>query len=63
MKKINMELTELEYWITQRKRKKIRLWQIAKEIGCSIPLLSQFENGKINIAYSSQQIYKQIINQ
>lgn len=60
---INMELSEREYWITQRKRRKIRLWQIAEVIGCSVPLLSMFENGKSNIDYSSQEIYKQMINQ
>lgn len=60
---VYMELSEREYWVTQRKRKKIRLWQIAEQIGCSVPLLSQFENGKCNIDYFSEQIYKQIINQ
>lgn len=61
---VNMDdLTEREKYILMRKRKKISLNELAQKIGCSISLLSKYENGKINIDQSKERKYKQIIRE
>ena len=44
------DLNEREKYSVWRKRNRVRLLDIAEYCGCSIPLISMWENGKQNIA-------------
>lgn len=54
-------MTEREHYFLQRKRKKIKLHEIANQIGCSVALLSMYENGKTQISPDKERKYKQFI--
>lgn len=55
------EMTEKEQLFMLRRKKKILLKDIAKEIGCSIALLSKFENNLIKMDVSKSRKYKEFI--
>ena len=55
------DLTERQYYTFQRKMKKIRLREIAEVLGCSVPLISMWENGKTDINDYYVKNYKQFI--
>jgi transcriptional regulator with XRE-family HTH domain len=44
-----------------RKQKKIKLRDIAKEIGVSVPMLSMYENELVNLSKEKEDIYREII--
>ena len=44
-----------------RKRKKIRIVNIAKEIGCSHSLISKYENGTADMSNEKLMKYRSII--
>jgi len=61
MQKVNMELTEKEYYRTLRKQKKIRLREIAEVLKCSIAFISMHENDKCDMTPQAINTYKQFI--
>lgn len=54
-------MNEREEYLLKRKRKKIRLKQIADHIGCSVALLSRWETGGYGIAEEKKRKYKDFI--
>ena len=58
-----MNLSENEILMVKRKRAGLRLTQIAKKMGCTLPLLSMFENGKCYLGNDKLEQYKAIINE
>ncbi|MEY9866621.1 transcriptional regulator with XRE-family HTH domain [Peribacillus sp. B2I2] len=53
--------TKDEY-VLKRRRKKIRLRQIAEDIGCSQSLISQYETGNCDMDRVKVQKYKEFID-
>lgn len=51
---------KMKYFL-MRKQKKIRLKEIANYIGCSIALLSMFENNQLNIDPEKERKYVEFI--
>ena len=58
---LTMILTEKEKYIILRKRKKIRIVNIAKEIGCCHSLISKYENGVADMSNDKIFKYRSII--
>ncbi|MHB8065272.1 MAG: helix-turn-helix domain-containing protein [Ruminiclostridium sp.] len=56
-------LKEREQYQVWRKRNKVRLSDVAKFCECSVPALSQWENGIINISDKLLASYNEFINQ
>lgn len=54
-------INERESYTALRRRKRIRLREIAKYIGCSVSLLSQYENGSDRILPDKVRKYKRYI--
>jgi len=54
------ETNRFDYFVL-RKKKRIRLKEIATEIDCSLALLSMYENDKCNISIQKEQRYKEYI--
>lgn len=54
-------INERESYTALRRRKRIRLREVAKHIGCSVSLLSQYENGSNRILPDKVRKYKQYI--
>lgn len=59
--KVNFQLTEKEQYILLRKRKKIKLRQIAEYLDCSMMLISLYENDKSGMAENKVTRYKEYI--
>lgn len=57
-----MELTRREEYVIKRKRKGIRLRQIANYIGCSEALLCKYEKGHIDLKDSTKKLYEYFID-
>ncbi|WP_307397812.1 helix-turn-helix domain-containing protein [Bacillus horti] len=57
-----MDLKQREIYTIKRKRKKIRLTQIAKVIGCSQSLLSRFEMGETGLHPDKLEKYQTYID-
>ena len=53
---------ERQYYSAIRRKKKIRLRQIAEELKVSVPLLSMWESNKTNMSLQNVTHYKQIID-
>lgn len=53
-----MELMQL---LMTRRQKRITLKELSEHIGCSISLLSLYENNKVSLDTIKQQKYKQYI--
>lgn len=51
---------KIKYFL-MRKQKKIRLKEIANYIGCSIALLSMYENNQLNIDPEKERKYVEFI--
>jgi transcriptional regulator with XRE-family HTH domain len=51
---------KMKYFL-MRKQKKIRLKEIANYIGCSIALLSMYENNQLNIDPEKERKYVEFI--
>lgn len=58
-----INLKEREIYVIKRKRKKIRLKELAEYVGCSVALLSKYENGATNLNPEKLQLYKRYIDQ
>ena len=58
---VDMLLTDKEKYIVWRKRKKITIVNIAKEIGCSHSLISKYENGTADMSNEKLMKYRKII--
>jgi len=56
-----MILTDKEKYIVWRKRKKITIVNIAKEIGCSHSLISKYETGVADMSNDKIVKYRSII--
>ena len=56
-----MILTEKEKYIMLRKRKKIRIVNIAKEMDCCHSLISKYENGTADMSSGKIVKYRSII--
>ncbi|WP_394175603.1 XRE family transcriptional regulator [Guptibacillus hwajinpoensis] len=56
-------MNEREYYLLIRKRKKIKLWVIAKHLNCSIAHLSKYETFKSDMSPSLIRGYKHYIDQ
>ncbi|MGB9856208.1 MAG: XRE family transcriptional regulator [Caldisericum exile] len=54
-------ISEREKWLLERRRKDILLKDIAEAIGCSIALLSYYENGTKNLSAEKEKAYKEYI--
>jgi transcriptional regulator with XRE-family HTH domain len=57
-----MDLNEREFYMIQRKRKHLKLKQLAKHIGVSISMISQHELGKNTLSDEKYRHYKEFIN-
>ncbi|MEQ6356085.1 transcriptional regulator [Lysinibacillus sp. KCTC 33748] len=53
-------MTQIELFL-MRRQKQIRLTDIARHIGCSIALLSKYENNKVAMEANKVQKYKEFI--
>lgn len=51
-----------ELYIYKRRGLKIKLREVAKYIGCSISLISRYENNDINISDTKEYLYKEYID-
>ena len=51
-----------DLYIIKRRKNKIRLKELAKYIGCSISLLSRYENYDIEMSDAKEYLYKQYID-
>lgn len=54
------DLTQMEVFL-MRRQKKIKLSQIAEYIGCSVALLSKYENNKVAMDLVKVKKYNQFI--
>lgn len=54
-------MDDRDYYFLLRKKKKIRLKEIAQELGCSIALISFYENEKCNMSDDKILKYQRII--
>jgi transcriptional regulator with XRE-family HTH domain len=52
-----------EEYLIKRRRKKISMQQIAKQIGCSQSLISRYETGDVKMSDSKLQRYREYIDQ
>ncbi|KKQ06069.1 MAG: Helix-turn-helix protein [Candidatus Moranbacteria bacterium GW2011_GWF1_36_4] len=59
---ITREFSDRQAFAIERKYKNIKLKEIALVLGCSVPLLSLYENGRANMNDYFVKKYKQIIN-
>jgi transcriptional regulator with XRE-family HTH domain len=57
-----MELTRREEYVIKRKRKGIRLRQIANYIGCSEALLCKYEKGHLDLKEHVKEMYEKFID-
>ncbi|WP_234404918.1 helix-turn-helix domain-containing protein [Paenibacillus bouchesdurhonensis] len=55
------KINERESYTAVRRRKKITLREIAEYIGCSVSLISQYENGSNRILPDKVRKYKRYI--
>lgn len=55
-------MNEREMYTIKRRQKKIRLHQIASNIGCSTALLSRFETGDCQMSVEKKRKYKEFID-
>lgn len=51
-------MQDRDVYAFRRKKKKIRLREIAKYIGCSIALLSRYENNELDMKEEKIKLYK-----
>lgn len=58
-----MELTEREEYIIKRKRKGIRLKEIAKKLGCSEALICKYEKGHLDLKTDVLKAYQNYIDE
>ncbi|ERM91926.1 hypothetical protein O163_08235 [Caldanaerobacter subterraneus subsp. yonseiensis KB-1] len=58
-----MEITKREEYILKRKRKGIRLKQIANYIGCSEALLCKYEKGHLELKDKIKKMYENFIDE
>lgn len=56
-------MDDRDYYFLQRKKKGIRLKEIAEKLGCSIALISFYENEKCNMSDDKILKYQQIIKE
>ncbi|ADL07755.1 helix-turn-helix domain-containing protein [Thermosediminibacter oceani] len=54
-------MEEREILMLERRRKNIKLREIAKAIGCSISLLSRWERGECHIAPEKLRRYREFL--
>jgi transcriptional regulator with XRE-family HTH domain len=59
---MTVALTETELFI-MRKRKRIKLSQVAEFVDCSISLLSRFENQQVSMDKKKIKKYREFIEQ
>ncbi|MGM7635496.1 helix-turn-helix domain-containing protein [Bacillus sp. Hm123] len=55
-------MTEKEEYLLKRRRKNIRLVQLASVLGCSHALISMYENNKSNMSQERINKYKNYID-
>lgn len=55
-------MSDKDFYIIKRRKRKIRLRQIAEYIGCSPSLLSKYENDLVEMAGDKVRKYKDFIN-
>ncbi|WP_003545425.1 hypothetical protein [Desulfotomaculum nigrificans] len=58
-----MIITKKEMYILKRKKKKIKLTEIANHIKCTPQLLSMYENEKCDISEEKLNMYKKYIDE
>lgn len=56
-------MTTKEEYILQRRKKKIRLRQLAEYIGCSMSLISRFETGDCDMDKAKIVKYQEFIDE
>lgn len=62
MRRKGIEMTyEVEKYFLMRRRKGITLKQVAKYVGCSVSMLSLYENGRCNMDVNKKVKYKEFI--
>ncbi|HHV73422.1 MAG TPA: helix-turn-helix transcriptional regulator [Thermoanaerobacterium sp.] len=49
------------YYMVRRKEKNLKLKDVAKYVGCSVSILSRFENGVCNISPDKERKYIEYI--
>jgi transcriptional regulator with XRE-family HTH domain len=57
-KYVDLDFSLREIYQMLRKKKKIKLKVIANVVGVSIPMLSMYENGIVNLQYDKEQKYR-----
>lgn len=58
-----MELTKREEYIIKRKRKGIRLKEIANKLNCSEALICKYEKGHLELKADMLKAYQQYIDE
>jgi transcriptional regulator with XRE-family HTH domain len=56
-----VKLTDRETFKTLRQQKRIKLKAIALQLGVSVPMLSMYENAKVNLNTNKEVKYREII--
>lgn len=57
-----MTINEREYFVAMRRRKNIKLRELAEYIACSISLLSKYEKYQCDISEPKENQYKKYIS-
>jgi transcriptional regulator with XRE-family HTH domain len=59
--KMALDFSIREIYHMIRKQKKIKLKDIAKVVGVSVPMLSMYENGIVNLQKENEQKYRAFV--
>lgn len=58
---MELNISIRDKYILMRRQKKLKLKSIAEEIGVSIPMLSMYENYRVNLSKEKELKYREII--
>jgi transcriptional regulator with XRE-family HTH domain len=59
--KMALDFSIKEIYQMIRKQKKIKLKDIANVVGVSVPMLSMYENGIVNLQWEKEQKYRSFV--
>ncbi|MGD8191513.1 XRE family transcriptional regulator [Brevibacillus ginsengisoli] len=58
-----MEINQRELYTIKRRKKKIKLSEIASHLRCSVSLISEWERGNCNMSNDKARKYKEYIEE
>lgn len=58
---MELKISMREKYQLLRKQKKIKLKALAEDLGVSIPMLSMYENNKVNLCLLKETKYRELI--